>query len=82
MSDKAVDNYAHALEFAPDCYKTQEMKIKPSILMLQYNMFLNSKTQEMCDKGVNTCFIVFQSVLIQIRLKKCVTELFLKILLC
>ena len=23
--NKAVDNYPHALEFVPDCYKTQEM---------------------------------------------------------
>ena len=25
MRNKAVDNYAHALECAPDCYKTQEL---------------------------------------------------------
>ena len=25
MCDKAVDNYAHALEFVPECYNTQEM---------------------------------------------------------
>ena len=23
--NKVVDNYPHALEFVPDCYKTQEM---------------------------------------------------------
>ena len=23
MCNKAVDNYPHALEFAPECYKTQ-----------------------------------------------------------
>ena len=25
MCNKAVDNYLHALEFVPECYKTQEM---------------------------------------------------------
>ena len=25
MCDKAVDNYPHTLEFAPECYKTQKM---------------------------------------------------------
>ena len=25
MCNKAVDNYAHALKFVPDCYMTQEM---------------------------------------------------------
>ena len=25
MCDKAVDNYPHALKFAPDCYITQKM---------------------------------------------------------
>ena len=25
MYNKAVDNYAHALEFVPECYKTWEM---------------------------------------------------------
>ena len=25
MYDKAVDNYRHALKFAPDCYKTQKL---------------------------------------------------------
>ena len=28
MCNKAVDNYAHALEFVPYRYKTQEMCIK------------------------------------------------------
>ena len=25
MCDKTVDNYSHALEFIPECYKTQKM---------------------------------------------------------
>ena len=26
MCNKSVDNYVHALEFAPDCYQTQMRK--------------------------------------------------------
>ena len=39
------------------------------------------KTQEICDKGVNRCFLCFILFSIDIRLKKCVTELFLKMLI-
>ena len=28
MCNQAVDNYAHALEFVPECYKTQKCMIK------------------------------------------------------
>ena len=38
------------------------------------------KTQEMCDKAVNRCFLYLIQILIGIKLKKCVTELFLKTL--
>ena len=37
-------------------------------------------TQKMCDKAVNSSFFVFNFILIDIKLKDCVTELFLKIL--
>ena len=37
-------------------------------------------TQEMCDKGVNRCFLYLILFLTSIKLKKCVTELFVKIL--
>ena len=40
------------------------------------------KTQEMCDKPVNRRFIAFISILIYIKINKCVTKLFLKIFLC
>ena len=37
------------------------------------------KTQEMCDKAVNRCFFIYLILFrIGIKLKKCVTELFLK----
>ena len=50
--NQIVDNYAHALEFVRDRYKTQEM----------------------CDKGVDTCFLYSILFLIDIRCKKCITE--------
>ena len=38
-------------------------------------------TQKMCDKAVNRFFLYLILFLINIKLKKCVTELFLKTLL-
>ena len=58
MCNKAVNNYPHALEFVPVCYKTQKM----------------------CDKAVNKIFFIYLILfLIGSNLKKCLTELFLKI---
>ena len=34
MCNKAVDNYHHALEFVPKCYKTQKCVIKLLVLIL------------------------------------------------
>ena len=77
-----LDNYPHALELVPECYKTQKMsdkvvttyystkKIVPECLL----------TQEMCDKAVNRCFFYLILILISMKLKKCVTGLLLKIL--
>ena len=69
MCNKAVKNYPHALEFVLECYKTQNM----------------------CDKAVNTypstieivpeCYKTMILFLINIKLKKCVTQLFLMTLL-
>ena len=33
MCNKAVDNYPHALEFVPECYKTKKSVIKLLILI-------------------------------------------------
>ena len=42
LCNKAIDNYTHALEFVPKCYKTQKMCDKA------VNRFLDQyKTQEM-----------------------------------
>ena len=82
MCNKAVDNYTDALEFVPECYKTQKkcdkavntypctIKFVPECVM----------TQEMYHKAVNRYFLCYFLFLINIKLKKCVTELFLMIL--
>ena len=49
MCNKAVDNYPHALEFVPKCYKTQNMcdkavNIYPSTIKL----FLNALWIKKC----------------------------------
>ena len=38
------------------------------------------KTQEMCDKAIYRCLFVSDYVLIGMKLKECVKELFMKIL--
>ena len=83
MCDKAVDNFAHGLKPAPDCYTTEKMCNKsittyPSTIELVPEFY---KTQEMYDKVVNGYFLYFILFLIDIKVKKCVTELFTKILL-
>ena len=81
MCNAAVDNYPHALEFVPEWHKTQNMCDKtintyPSTIKFVHEYFM---TQKMCDKAVR-CFFIFNSIPDLYKLKKCVTELFLKIL--
>ena len=82
MFNKAVDDYPHALEFVPECYKTQEMCDKGVNTHSSTIEFVleSCKTQKMCDKAFNNCFLTFFVFPIDIKLKNCVTELFLKIL--
>ena len=82
MCNKAVDTYPHALQVVPEWFKTQKMCDKavntyPSTIKFVPECFM---TQKMCDKAVHTCFLYFIPFLINIRLRKCLTELFLKIL--
>ena len=58
MYSKAVDNYPYALDFVPECYKTQEMCDKavttyPSTIKFVPECFM---AQEMRNKEVNRCF--------------------------
>ena len=81
MCNKA-DRYPHALEFVSECFKTQNICDKavdtqPSTIKFVPEYFM---TQEMFDKVVNIYVLYLILFLIDIKLKKCVTELFMKIL--
>ena len=57
-------NYAHALEFVPDCYKTQQTCNKtvytsPSTIKLVPECY---KTKVMHDKAVDTCTFALDPV--------------------
>ena len=77
----AGDDYPHALEFVPECYKTQKMCDKtfntyPSTIKFVLECFM---TQEICNKEANSYFYLIL-FLTNIKLKKCVIELFLIII--
>ena len=48
MCDKAVDDYAHALEFVPDRFKTQTCAINVFPIILSFHD--RYKTPEICNK--------------------------------
>ena len=82
MYNKEVDNYPHALEFVPECYKTQKTSEKyvstyPSTIKFVPECIM---TQEKIDNAINRYFLYLIRFLINITLKKYMTELFLKIL--
>ena len=81
MYNKAVDNYRHALQFVPECYKTLYMCYKAIDTYSALTKFVPEcyKTQEMCDKADVSLYLIL--FLIGIKLKECATELFQKILL-
>ena len=53
--NKAVDNFNYALEFVPDCSKTQKMCVKASdTCSFVFDSVLDwYRTKEMCDKVVD-----------------------------
>ena len=58
MCKKAIDNHPHALEFVPECFKTQKMCHKavdthPPTLKYVPEC---SKTQNMYYRAVHRCF--------------------------
>ena len=59
MCNKAVDNYPHALEFVPECYKTQNICDKAVDTYPSTTQFVPEcqKTQEMSNKAVIRCFL-------------------------
>ena len=49
MCNKPLDNYHHALKLVPNCYITQKIVIKLSILIiLEHNLFLNAIRLKKC----------------------------------
>ena len=82
MCNKLVDNYPHASELVSECNKTQKTGDKAVNTYPSTIKFVSKchKTREMRNKAVNRCLLYLILILIGIKLKKCVTELFLKIL--
>ena len=64
MDNKVVDNYPHALEFVPDCFKTQKTCNKTvDTYPFEIQYFLDRyKIHKMCVKAVDAFPIVFDSV--------------------
>ena len=75
MCDKAVDDYAHALEFVLDYYKTKKMCNKAvSFILLQYSLFLDAIKYVI--RLLTLVLMYFILFLIDVKLKKCATKLF------
>ena len=61
---RVVDNYLHALEFVPECYKTEKMCDKAVDAYLSTTDFAPEcfMTQKICAKSVNKCYFVFDYI--------------------
>ena len=57
MCIKEVNNYLHALEFVPECYKTQKMCDKAVSTYTPTIRFVHEwlMTQEICHKAAKRC---------------------------
>ena len=80
LFQKTIPENGETLNSVPDCNKNQEMCNKtvdnsPHALEFFPECY---KTQEMCDKVLNRCFLYLILLLINIKLNKCVTVLFLR----
>ena len=81
MCYKAILESHGRLKYVPDCYSNQEMFNNavdngPHALEFLPEQFM---TQKMYNKADNRCFLYLILFLINMKLKKCVTELLLKI---
>ena len=76
MGNKPVDNYPHALALVSEFFMTQEMCEKVVNTHSSKIQFVPEcyKTGKICDKAFNKSFLAFFLFLIDIKLKKCVTE--------
>ena len=84
MCNQSVDHYVDALQYVPKSFKAQEMCDKAVDICLSVTQLVPEcfKTQEMFDKLLTLVLLYFILFLIDMKLKKCVIRLFLKILLC
>ena len=84
MCDNAGDSYPDALKMVPDCYMTQKMCYKLSILItLKYNLLLIAIRLRKCViKLLIEVFLHLLILLIDTKLNKFVIVLFLKICFC
>ena len=82
LCKKTFDSYPPALGFSSKCYKTKIMCDNAVNTYLSTTKFVREcfMTQKMCNKAVNSYFFYLVLFLINIKLKKCVLELFLMIL--
>ena len=64
MCNQAVENYADALEYVPNCHKTNKICNRSVDIYLSAIKFLPEgfETQEKCYKAVNACAFVFDSI--------------------
>ena len=78
MCYTAVDNYSLALEFGPDCYRTEKSVIKLLIVIpLQYNLSLIHIRLEKCAIKLLTLVLLYLILcLVNTSFKKYVIELF------
>ena len=62
MCEKVIIENGGILEFIPDCYKNQNMCDK-AVILPQYNLLLNAiSIKKTCDKAIDTCPFVVDSV--------------------
>ena len=73
MCNKIVDNCPHALEFVPECYKTQKMCDKAVDTHPSTIQFVPEEMCYKCVTIVHRFFLYFILFLIIVKLKKCVT---------
>ena len=75
MCNKAVDNYAHALNLSLIATRLKKCVMKPStLILLQHDLFLNPlRLKVYVTKLLMLVILYFILLSIDIRLKKCVT---------
>ena len=78
ICDKSIDNYSHTLEFVPGFYKYQKMYNRAVGTQPSTKQFVLecNEPKEICYKAVNIYSLYLILFLINMKLKKYVTQLF------